>query len=203
MSQDNSSKSQNDTHTDAGLDDAGLESAVSVWQCVLCDHLESQSSVRCSQCNYWRVDVWGADAVDTNAVSSRDSNMQGETESGDEERDADQQARSRERRGDRVLTHAFAKLQKLFVRAQREGRKLGDGERAEVYEALLQSLLKIERAEIKRATIKRAFEREREELEQEREELRRAHMIHLSLIWFLGICVGFALYAGLEYVSRL
>ena len=99
------------------------------------------------------------------------------------------------RQEDEVLSLALNRLQQLFVRAQEEGHLLSDGERADLYEALLKSLLKIERTEIKRAAIKQIFK-------QEREERQRSHMIHLSLIWFLGICTGFALYFGLEFVSK-
>jgi hypothetical protein len=93
-----------------------------------------------------------------------------------------------------ALTLALARLQQLFVRSQEEGRELSAEDQAEVYETLLRSLLKIERSEMRRTLIKKIFQ-------QEREERQRTHMIHLSLIWFLGICMGFFLYLGLELVS--
>ena len=209
MSHDKSSKSPTKDAAETTLE---LESS-SIWQCLLCDHLESQSSIRCSQCSYWRVGSWGVEALDINPVSGGEgidsslgmSGNAADDESGDTlsgEVSGESGKSAEHTREDNLLNHAFARLQRLFIRAQKEGRTLGDAERAEVYEALLQSLLKIERAEIKRATIKHAFQQEREELQRERDERKRAHMIHLSLIWFLGICVGFVLYAGLQHVSN-
>ena len=147
------------------------------WRCVLCDHLETHSSVRCSSCNYWRAELSSNQPLNTNAVHSTHVQKPPEKASDDE-----------------VLETAFARLQKLFTRAQKEGRTLGDAERAGLYEALLLSLFKIERASIKKVMLKDFFH-------QEREDRRRAHMIHLSIIWFLGICTGFALYFGLQSVG--
>lgn len=150
------------------------------WRCVVCDHLETHNKVRCSSCHYWRAEfsTSSGEPLNTNAVHGAQAQSSPSDKAGDEE----------------VLETAFTRLQKLFVRAQQEGRSLGDAERARLYEALLLSLFKIERASIKKVMLKDFFH-------QEREERRRAHMIHLSIIWFLGICTGFALYFGLQSVS--
>jgi hypothetical protein len=147
------------------------------WRCILCDQIEVYSSVRCGSCNYWRAELSSNQPLNTNAVHSRHVQKTPDKASDDE-----------------VLETAFARLQKLFTRAQKEGRTLGDAERASLYEALLLSLFKIERASIKKVMLKDFFR-------QEREDRRRAHMIHLSIIWFLGICTGFALYFGLQSVG--
>jgi len=147
------------------------------WRCVLCDHLEAHSTVRCSQCHYWRADISFHQPLDTSSVYSEHVKATTEKLSDKE-----------------VLDTALSRLQRLFIRAQSEGRSLGDAERARLYEALLLSLFRIERTSIKKMMIKDLFR-------TEREERRRAHMVHLSMIWFLGICTGFALYFGLQSVS--
>ena len=133
--------------------------------------------MKCSSCRYWRVELACSQPLNTNAVHSKHVNHISDQSSDDE-----------------VLATTFARLQTLFARAQQEGKTLGDKEQARLYEALLISLLRIERASIKKVMLKDFFG-------QEREERRRTHMIHLSIIWFLGICTGFALYFGLQSVS--
>ena len=149
------------------------------WRCHRCGHLEEQSSVRCTSCSCLRLPTTLLPSLETASLRSPSQDDSAEKMSRDE-----------------ALEVAIERLQKLFTRAQREGTSLSDADRAQLYEALLSSLLKAERTTVRRATFKEFFARERE-------AQRRAHMIHLSVIWFLGICTGLALYFGLEAVAKL
>ena len=64
---------------------------------------------------------------------------------------------------------------------------LNTPDRAELYESLLTSLLKVEREHLRRAL-----------LEQLNEEQRRRHMRHLTFTWVLGWLTGIAFYFALE-----
>ena len=152
-------------------------SLVEPWRCRRCDHLEDQSAVRCGSCCSLNVRVSPARTLDVTSVRSSKRSAP-------------------KRSDDELLEVAIDRLQSLFTRAQHDGEMLSDADRAQLYEALLSSLLKVERTSIKRAML-------RELLTQEREALRRKYMRHLSVIWFLGICTGLALYFGLEAVARL
>lgn len=146
------------------------------WRCSVCREIEQQSRVRCEACSYLKPPqlsepLWG--------ISPQSRSRDQKVETVDE---------------NEVLERAFEKLKKLAMRAQQEGGKLSAADRADLFEGLLLSLIKIERGEARRALV-RAF------MEEEVEQRKRKHMLHLSLIWFLGICTGFALYFGLQSVS--
>lgn len=158
--------------------DAEQAKQIEEWRCQMCDHLEDQSAVRCGSCQYWRVSLTLLEPLNTASVQSSKSRTPSKLSN------------------DEALDVAIDRLQSLFTRAQKEREALSDHDRAQLYEALLSSLLKAERTSIKRSLLKEYFA-------QEREAQRRAHMIHLSVIWFLGVCTGLALYFGLQSVSQL
>lgn len=147
------------------------------WRCVACGHYETLELVRCSSCQRFR----GVGLSDEPLIAVAPMSKEESTSS--QKKPEDQ----------RLLGVAFDRLQELFKKAQAEGRTLNEADRAQLYETLLVSFLKIEREEVRRVAFREAFQ-------EDREERKRAHMIHLSIIWFLGICTGFALYFALDVV---
>ena len=148
------------------------------WLCVACEHYEIFSKIRCGSCLRFRALF----QVQENLVVKVPKSQQQITKK--EEPGIDEQE---------LLDLAFKRLQSLFQRAQKEGRTFSGDDRAQLYETLLLSFLKIEREEVRKYYLHHI-------LQEEREERKRSHMIHLSIIWFLGICTGFALYFALESV---
>ena len=147
------------------------------WSCVACGHYETSETIRCSSCDRFR----GLGVADEPLIAI--APMSGEESESNQKSPEDQ----------RLLGVAFDRLQELFKRAQAEGRTLNEADRAKLYETLLISFLKIEREEVRRVAFRESFQ-------EDREERKRSHMIHLSIIWFLGICTGFALYFALDSV---
>ena len=95
-----------------------------------------------------------------------------------------------ERARENVLERALEGLNSLFERAQRERREMTPEELSSVYESLLTSFLRIEREQLRQKVYRESSA-----------ELKRQHMKHLSLIWFLGICTGLALYYALQTIA--
>ena len=150
------------------------------WHCAVCGHIERKSKIRCGACQYYKAPSIQQKLEAISPVVSHVANPS-----------AGQPADEQD-----ILNLALERLQKLFIRAQNEGHTLSVGDRAELFENLLISMLKIERAEARRSAQRAVFE-------DERDKLKRKHMRHLSLIWFLGICTGFLLYFGLQTVTSL
>ena len=147
------------------------------WRCIACGHYETEDLVCCGSCHRFR----GVGLSDEPLIAV--APLSGEETEASQKSPEDQ----------RLLSVAFERLQELFQRAQSEGRSLNEADRAKLYETLLVSFLKIEREEVRRVAFRESFQ-------EDREERKRAHMIHLSIIWFLGICTGFALYFALDTV---
>ena len=145
------------------------------WSCVACGHYETFEFVRCGGCKRFRI----LTLSDTPILAKSPIMIPEEVSTSPEDQ--------------RLLNVAFERLQELFLKAQVEGRTLDEADRAKLYETLLISFLKIEREEVRRVAFRDVFQ-------EGREEKKRSHMIHLSIIWFLGICTGFALYFALDSV---
>jgi hypothetical protein len=149
------------------------------WICIACHHYEIQNPIICGSCHRYKSNLFMSQAPVIKApVSKASLHQEEQSESEDQQ----------------LLDVAFSRLQDLVSRAQKEGRSLDDADRAKLYENLLISLLKIEREKARKAAFLDIFQ-------EEREEKKRNHMLHLSIIWFLGICTGFALYFALEAVK--
>jgi hypothetical protein len=151
------------------------------WICIACSHYEVFHPLRCSACQCFKTFSISGDMPVLKAPVSRDHH------SDDRERSSEDQ---------KLLDLAFQRIHELFRKAQKEGRSLTESDRVVLYENLLISLLKVEREEVRKASFLEVFQ-------EDREEKRHSHMLHLSIIWFLGICTGFALYFALESVRSL
>ena len=86
-----------------------------------------------------------------------------------------------------LLDAAFRSVERLFERVRAEGGTLSDAERANLYESLLLSLLKVEREHLRRAL-----------LQEERERQRHLQMRQVSLIWVFGWLMGILFYFALQ-----
>ena len=152
-----------------------------IWRCQVCGHMETNHSLQCSECSYFRLDdlPWiQAESpqlpakLTSQKTSSIDSTSSTESSStvGD---DPDEQV---------LIELAFSHLESLFERARVEGHTLSTQEQADIYRSLLGSFLKLERQKIRRFL-----------LDQEAENMRQEQMRKLSLVWFLGIAFGLIL----------
>ena len=149
------------------------------WICMVCHHYEVHNALVCGSCKRFKSLILGQQAPIIKApISKANQHAEDEMESEDQQ----------------LLDVAFRRLQELVNRAQKEGRDLDDADRASLYENLLVSFLKIEREKARKVAFLDIFQ-------EDREEKKRNHMLHLSIIWFLGICTGFALYFALESVK--
>ena len=149
------------------------------WVCMACHHYEVNNALVCGSCNRYKSFFFEHQAPIIKApISKANQQVEADVESEDQQ----------------LLDVAFRRLQELVNRAQKEGRHLDDADRASLYENLLISLLKIEREKARKAAFLDIFQ-------EDRDEKKRNHMLHLSIIWFLGICTGFALYFALESVK--
>jgi hypothetical protein len=88
-----------------------------------------------------------------------------------------------------MLDAAFKSVERLFERVRAEGDGFSDIERADLYESLLLSLLKVEREHLRKAL-----------LLQEGERSKRRQMRLLSLIWVSGWLVGILFYFALSSI---
>ena len=149
------------------------------WICIACNHYEVFNPLRCSACQCFKsITLTGEDLPVIKAPISRSRHSEGQEASPEDQK---------------LLDLAFKRIHELFSRAQKEGRTLTESDRVTLYENLLISLLKVEREEVRKAAFLEVFK-------EDRQEKRQSHMLHLSIIWFLGICTGFALYFALESV---
>ena len=88
-----------------------------------------------------------------------------------------------------LLDAAFRSVERLFERVRSEGGTLSDAERADLYESLLLSLLKVEREHLRRALVV-----------EEKERVRRLQMRQISIIWVLGWLMGILFYFALSSI---
>ena len=153
-------------------------------RCRVCGHLDVFPAARCSSCSYLRspLGLFGEIEADTPPGLSPEAE-------GAPPRDLSSADSSRlEGEDDRaILDAAFLSVGRLFERVRSEGGTLSDAERAELYESLLLSLLKVEREHLRRALLK-----------EEQSRAKRAHMKQLSLIWVSGWLIGIIFYFALS-----
>jgi hypothetical protein len=143
------------------------------WRCRLCGHFELTGGMKCASCGYLRVGIGSIDPIAT--LESPLPRIEKEPLSLPKAE---------------VLERALEGLNSLFERAQRERREMTPEELSSVYESLLTSFLRIEREQLRQKVYRESSA-----------ELKRQHMKHLSLIWFLGICTGLALSYALQTIS--
>lgn len=153
-------------------------------RCRVCGHLDVFPTSRCSSCSYLRspLNLFGlieADMPPARATEAKKAppRLMSSAESKTIEQDDDRA----------LLDAAFKSVERLFERVRAEGGELSDAERAQLYESLLLSLLKVEREHLRRALLK-----------QESERARHLRMKQISLIWILGWLVGILFYFALS-----
>jgi hypothetical protein len=130
--------------------------------CLNCDHLNAGELSKCEKCDYFLF-------TPTESIEAFAPRKQTDAPSGAKTDLKDQE----------YLNMAFQQILLLFERAQREHFKMTDQERANVYESLLTSFLKMEREKIRRDVIL-----------WEKNNIKVTHQRLLLSLWGIGMLSG-------------
>lgn len=162
-------------------------------RCRVCGHLDVFPTSRCSSCSYLRspLSLFGMIEADMPPSKRDDAPSKARRGKGGAPRSlSSADSSSLEGEDDRALLDAaFKSVERLFERVRAEGGSLSDAERADLYESLLLSLLKVEREHLRRAL-----------LQQEGERVKRLQMRQISFIWVSGWLLGILFYFALSSI---
>lgn len=159
-------------------------------RCRVCGHLDVFPTSRCSSCSYLRSPLSLFGMIEADMPPGRREEKP--TRSGrapQKNAEGDEQASGKGADDKVLLDAAFKSVERLFERVRAEGEGFSDTERAELYESLLLSLLKVEREHLREALLK-----------QEGERSRRLQMRQISLIWVSGWLLGILFYFALSVI---
>jgi len=156
-------------------------------RCRVCGHLDVFPTSRCSSCSYLRSPLSLFGMIEADMPPSRREERS--PRSGRAPQGATQPSEQKATEDQAMLDAAFKSVERLFERVRAEGDGFSDIERADLYESLLLSLLKVEREHLRKAL-----------LLQEGERSKRRQMRLLSLIWVSGWLVGILFYFALSSI---
>ena len=157
------------------------------WTCKACGEVDLGDGLQCAECGYFRYQVWREEQPPTaDAPKKVNKRLRSLIDSQTPNYTLAPKSIKSNYTIQNVLEETSQAFTRLALRAKIEGREVSELERVDVYREALCTLLETERPYVREALFK-----------EQRDRLKHKYMTHLTLMWFLGILTGLALYFAL------